>query len=466
MRRHDWNVLLEDATSQALGFLNGLPERAITSSASLEELRSGLGGSLPESPSDAKRVVAELARAAERGLVATTSGRYFGYVIGGALPASIGAEWLTAAWDQCAGFHALSPAAAVAEQAAAAWLLDLFGLPPHASVGFVTGAQMANFTGLAAARHAVLRRAGWDVETDGLVGAPPLTVIAGHERHATVDRALRFLGLGTASLREVEADAQGRMRPEALPVALRDIPGPAIVCAQVGNVNTGALDPVGEICEIAHEQGAWVHVDGAFGLWAAASPSLRGLTDGVERADSWATDAHKWLNVPYDSGIAICAHPKFHRAAMTAGSASYFPRAEERDPMDWNPELSRRARGFTICAALRSLGRSGVAKLVDRCCALARRFAEGLGETSGVSVVNDVELNQVLVRFGDDDELTRRVIAAVQRDGTCWMGGATWRGMHVMRISVSNWSTDEGDVDRSVEAILRCHADARSDVRV
>jgi glutamate/tyrosine decarboxylase-like PLP-dependent enzyme len=461
MLTYDWGTLLEGARSEALRFLGELPGRDIGPSATLEELREGLGGPLPEGPSDPRAVVAELAKAADRGLLASASGRFFGYVMGGALPASVGAEWLTAAWDQCAGFHALSPAAAVAEQAAASWLLELFGLPQDASVGFVTGTQMANFTGLAAARNAVLRRAGWDVETDGLAGAPPLAVAAGRERHVTVDRALRFLGLGTACLREVETDGEGRMRPDALAAAFRDLPGPAIVCAQVGNVNTGALDPVGEICGIAHEQGAWVHVDGAFGLWAAASPSLRLLTRGVESADSWATDAHKWLNVPYDSGIAICAHPEAHRAAMTAGGASYFPQAAERDPMDWNPELSRRARGFALWAALRSVGRSGVADLVDWCCELARRFADALGGASGVNILNDVVLNQVLVRFGDDDELTRRVIATVQRDGTCWMGGTTWRGMHVMRISVSNWSTDKEDVDRSVDAILKCYATER-----
>src|SRR6266508_4285439 len=375
MLTHDWETLLEGAKSEALRFLQELPGREIRAPATLEELREGLGGLLPEAPSDPREVVAELAKAADRGLLASASGRFFGFVMGGALPASVGAEWLTAAWDQCAGFHALSPAAAVAEQAVVSWLLKLLGLPPDASVGFVTGAQMANFTGLAAGRDAVLRRAGWDVETDGLVGAPPLTVVVGRERHVTVDRALRFLGLGTACLREVEADGQGRMRPDALAGALRGRCGPAIVCAQVGNINTGALDPVGEICKIAHERGAWVHVDGAFGLWAA----------------------------------------------------------------------------------LHSLGASGVAELVDRCCALARRFADALAGTGGVRVLNDVVLNQVLVRFGDDDDLTRRVIAAVQREGTCWMGGATWRGMQVMRISVSNWSTDEDDVDRSVDAVLRCY---------
>ena len=462
MRGYDWESLLAGAGSGALGFLQGLPGREIAPSATRDELREALGGPLPARPSDPKAVVAELAKVADRGLLATASGRFFGFVIGGALPATVGAEWLTAAWDQCAGFHALSPAAAVAEEAAAAWLLELFGLPNDASVGFVTGAQMAHFTCLAAGRDAVLRRAGRDVEVDGLVGAPPVTVLVGRERHATVDRALRYLGLGTAAIREVEADGQGRMRPDALAGMLRGRSGPTIVCAQVGNLNTGALDRVGEVCEVAHQAQAWVHVDGAFGLWAAASPSLRPLTRGVELADSWATDAHKWLNVPYDSGIAICAHPQAHRAAMT-GSASYFPQAagRERDPMDWNPELSRRARGFALWAALRSLGAAGVADLVDRCCALARRFAESLVGADGVRVLNEVVLNQVLVRFGDDDDLTRRVIAAVQREGTCWMAGATWRGRHVMRISVSNWSTDEDDVDRSADAVLRCYARER-----
>jgi glutamate/tyrosine decarboxylase-like PLP-dependent enzyme len=359
MLTHDWATLLTDARREALEFLEGLPGREIQPSASLSELRESFGGPLPEGPSDPRAVVAELGKAADRGLLATAGGRFFGFVMGGALPASVGAEWLTAAWDQCPAFLALSPAAAVAEQAAASWLLDLFDLPRHASVGFVTGTQMAHFTGLAAGRNAVLRRAGWDVETDGLVGAPPVSVLAGRERHVTVDRALRFLGLGTARLREVEADEQGRMRPDALAAALRDVAQPIVVCAQVGNVNSGALDPVGEICEIAHERSAWVHVDGAFGLWAAASPSLRPLTRGMERADSWATDAHKWLNVTYDSGIAICAHPDAHRAAMTAASASYFPQAGERDAMEWNPELGRRARGFALWAALRSLGAWG-----------------------------------------------------------------------------------------------------------
>jgi glutamate/tyrosine decarboxylase-like PLP-dependent enzyme len=329
------------------------------------------------------------------------------------------------------------------------------------SVGFVTGAQMANFTGLAIALREVLRCAGWDLESAGLWGAPPVRVLAGQERHGTIDRALRFLGMGGAAIEPVESDDQGRMRTAALRRALERRDGPAIVCAQVGNVNTGAVDPVGEICEVAHQHGAWVHVDGAFGMWAAASPRLRPLVAGVELADSWATDAHKWLNVPYDSGLVFCAHPEAHRAAMGV-RAGYLLHGtgDQRDALDYNPEHSRRARGFAVYAALRALGSQGVAELVERCCGLARRFANELGAADGVEILNEVVLNQVLVRFlaadGDHDAHTRRVVERVQQDGTCWMSGTTWQGRAAMRISVSNWSTDEADVDRSVAAVLRC----------
>jgi glutamate/tyrosine decarboxylase-like PLP-dependent enzyme len=373
------------------------------------------------------------------------------------------ADWLTAAWDQNAFVYASSPAAAVAEEVAGGWLKELFGLPATASVGFVTGAQMANVTGLAAARHAVLRRAGWDVERRGLVGGPPIRILAGAERHGTIDRAVRLLGLGIDSVVAVDVDAQGRIRPQVLETHLRAGSRPTIVCAQVGNVNTGALDPIDAVCDLARETGAWVHVDGAFGLWAAASPRTRPLISGIERADSWATDAHKWLNVPYDSGLVFCADSAAHRAAMSV-RAAYLMHADsdERDAMDHNPEASRRARGFTVYAAIRALGRRGIADLVDRSCSLAHRFAERLGADDRVEVLNDVVLNQVLVRFlapdGDHDALTQRVLAAVQRDGTCWMSGTNWQGKSAMRISVSNWSTDEEDVDRSVEAILRCVA--------
>jgi glutamate/tyrosine decarboxylase-like PLP-dependent enzyme len=320
---------------------------------------------------------------------------------------------------------------------------------------------MANFTALAAALHDVLRRVGWDLAADGLWGAPRVRILAGQARHGTIDRALRFLGVGKATIVEVESDDQGRMKPEALAGLLEEGEGPAIVCTQVGNVNSGAIDPVGEICEIAHRHGAWVHVDGAFGLWAAASPRLRPLLTGVELADSWATDAHKWLNVPYDSGLAFCAHPDAHRAAMGIRAGYLMHSAGgERDPLDYNPEHSRRARGFAVYAALRALGREGVTELVERCCALAGRFAEQLAAADDIEVLNQVVLKQVLVRFragdGDDDTYTHRVIDRVQNDGTCWMSGTTWQGRAAMRISVSNWSTDEADVDRSVAAILRC----------
>jgi len=456
----DWNGPLTEAYERAAGYLAGLPERPVGPRISADDLRKALGGPLPEHPSDPRSVVRDLADAAEPGLLPSGSGRFFGFVFGGATPAALAADWLTVAWDQNAGLYAASPAAAIAEEVAATWLTELFGLPPAVSVGFVTGAQMANFTGLAAARHEVLRRAGWDAERDGLIGAPRIRVLAGAERHDTIDRALRFLGLGTGCLVPVEVDDQGRMRADALASALLAGGGPTIVCAQVGNVNTGAIDPIGDICDLAHDAGAWVHVDGAFGLWAAANPQLRPLLAGVERADSWATDAHKWLNVPYDSGLVFCAHPNAHRAAMSV-RAGYLihDQAGERDEMDLNPEFSRRARGFAVYAGIRALGRCGIAELVERCCGLARRFAVQLAADDRVEVLNDVVLNQVLVRFlspdGDHDAHTRRVVRAIQEEGTCWMTGTTWQGRAALRISVSNWTTDEADVDRSVEAVLR-----------
>ena len=452
--------LLNDAASHATAFLEELPGRGVAPTATAEELRKELGGPLPDSPRDPRRVVAELARAVEPGLMATAGSRFFGFVIGGSLPAALAADWLTSAWDQNAGLYVAAPAASVVEEVCGAWLAELFGVPQHASFGLVTGCQMANFTALAAARHHVLEEVGWNVEVDGLVGVPPIRVIVGEERHVTIDRALRFLGFGSSNLQPVPADQQGRMRPDALGAILAESSGPTIVCAQAGNVNTGAIDPLRDICDAAREVDAWVHVDGAFGMWAAATPSLRHLVEGIERADSWATDAHKWLNVPYDSGLVFCMHPVAHRAAM-GSQASYLVHSEgrERDELDWNPEASRRARGFSVYAAIRSLGRSGVADLVDRCCAHARRFADVLARDQGVEVLNEVVLNQVLVRFldpgGDHDARTRAVVKAVQEDGTCWLGGTTWQNKAAMRISVSNWSTTTEDVDRSVAAILR-----------
>ena len=460
MEQPDWKGPLSEAVERALGYLEGLPERPVGSRARRSDMQAGLGGPLPATPSDPREVIAALATAAEPGLVASPSGRFFGFVIGGGMPAALAADWLTSTWDQNAGLFVLSPAASVVEEVVGGWLAELLGLPEDVSFGFVTGVQMANFTALAAARHEVLRRAGWDVEESGLVGAPPVRMLAGQGRHDTVDRAARYLGLGRAAIVPVEADDQGRMRPDALRQALGDADGPVIVCAQAGNVNSGAVDPVGAICEIAHQAGAWVHVDGAFGLWAAASPRLRHLVAGAELADSWATDAHKWLNVPYDSGLVFCAHPQAHQAAMGV-RASYLIHATgvERDEVDYTPEFSRRARAFPVYAAIRALGRSGVAELVERCCALASRFAERLAAADGVEVLNEVVLNQVLVRFADSDTHTRTVIDRVQQDRTCWMSGTTWRGRAAMRISVSNWSTDEADVDRSVAAILRCAAE-------
>jgi glutamate/tyrosine decarboxylase-like PLP-dependent enzyme len=451
---------LEEAAAHAAQFLRGLPQRPAGSRAGAAELWARLGGPLPEGPTDPAEVVAQLAKLADGGLVASAGPRYFGFVVGGGLPAAVAADWLAAAWDQNAGLFVLSPAAATVEDVAAGWLVDLFGLPAATTTGFVTGATMANFTGLAAARHHVLAAAGWDVERDGLIGAPPVEVVAGAERHITLDVALRYLGFGTGRLRVVPADDQGRLRADLLAETLAALKGPTIVCAQAGNVNTGAVDPLGPICDAAAERGAWVHVDGAFGLWAAASPALRHLVAGLERADSLATDAHKWLNVPYDSGLAFVTRPASHRAAF-AKAAAYMTagQAGERDADAFTPEASRRARGLPIWAALRSLGRSGVADLVDRCCRHARRFADALGRADGVEVLNEVVLNQTLVRFldpgGDHDGRTREVVRRIQADGTLWLGGTTWHGMAAARISVSNWRTTDEDVDRSVAAILR-----------
>jgi len=445
---------LEAAAAHATQFLRGLAERPVAARAGAEELAARLGGPLPDGPSDPAEVVAQLAKLADDGLVASAGPRYFGFVVGGSLPAALAADWLAAAWDQNAGLFVLGPAAATVEDVAAGWLTELLGLPATATCGFVTGGLGANFGGLAAARNHMLARAGWDVE------APPVEVVVGAERHVTIDVALRYLGLGSGRVRVVPADDQGRMDAAALPEVLAALKGPTIVCAQAGNVNTGAFDPLPAICAAGHDHGAWVHVDGAFGLWAGASPALRHLVAGVEQADSVATDAHKWLNVPYDSGLVFVAHPQAHLAAF-AKVASYLTPAQggARDPDGFVPEASRRARGFPVWAALRSLGRSGVAELVERCCGNARRFADALAAADGVEVLNEVVLNQVLVRFpdpgGDHDGRTREVVRRVQAGGTLWLGGTTWHGMAAMRISVSNWSTTDADVDRSVAAILQ-----------
>lgn len=458
----DRKELLSRAAELAGEFLDGLPERPVGPPVDLAALRAALGGPLPDRGEDPRSVIEGLASAAEHGLVGSAGPRYFGFVVGGGVPAALAADWLTSAWDQNAGLYALSPSAAVIEEVAAAWLIDIFGLPQGSSVGFVTGATMANFTAIAAGRHAVLERIGWNVEEDGLVGAPPIAVVLGEEAHVTILASLQMLGLGRARVHRVAADEQGRMRANVLRETLARIDGPTIVCAQAGNVNTGAFDPLPEIAAAVREQSnAWLHVDGAFGLWAAAVPELRDRVAGLAAADSWTTDAHKWLNVPYDSGIVVIRDAAAHHAAMTLGAAYYVETAGgERDSYNWVPESSRRARGFAIYAALRSLGRTGLAEMIDRCCVIARRMADGLRGADGVTILNDVVLNQVLVRFeppdgGDADAFTRAVIAAVQADGTCWLGGTTWHGMTAMRISVSNWSTTEADADVSVEAILR-----------
>ena len=436
-----------------------LDDRPVRAQASFDELCAALGGPLPETGTAAEDVVAELIARGEPGVVGTQTGRYFGFVIGSALPAAVAADWLATAWDQNGFSVVLSPVAAALEQVAADWLVEVLGLPDGVSSGFVTGAQGANTTALAAARGHALAGAGWNVARDGLNGAPRLRVLVGAERHVTIDRSLRLLGLGTGSVEIVAADDQGRMRADALRDVLEAGAGPAIVCAQAGNVNTGACDPLGPIADACEAAGAWLHVDGAFGLWAAASPALRHLVAGCERADSWALDAHKWLNVPYDCGVVFCRHPEAHGEAM-AVAASYLQRADGRSPSDWVPESSRRARGFAVWAALRALGREGVTDLVDRCCRHARSFASLLGAEAGVEILNDVVLNQVLVRFGDDDETTREVVRRVQDDGTCWLGGTDWHGRAAMRISVSSFRTTHEDVERSVRAILAAAAAA------
>ena len=453
--------VLDAAVHAARAYLASLPSRPVGARASLQELRAALGGPLPQEGTDAARVVTELARDADAGIVATAGPRYFGFVVGGSLPAALATDWLVSTWDQNAGIYALSPAASVVEEVAVKWLLELFGLPATASIGFVTGCQMANATCLAAARNAVLRKAGWDVEQQGLYGAPEIDVVVGGEAHITIFAALRYLGLGAARVRTVPVDGQGRMRPDKLREALAGTIGPAIVCAQAGNVNTGAFDPIDEIATITRDRGAWLHVDGAFGLWAATSPMLRALTKGLERADSWATDAHKSLNVPYDSGIAIVADPEAHRSAMTS-TAAYIVKAadDRRDPDDWTPEFSRRARGFAVYAAIKSLGRRGVSEMIERSCAEAKAMAERLKRGPGVEILNEVVYNQVLVRFhpaggGDPDAHTRAVIDRVQQDGTCWLAGTTWQGKGAMRISVSGWNTTDDDIARSADAILK-----------
>lgn len=444
-------------------FRESVADRAVAPVVAPDRLRAAFGGDLPDNGASAAAVLDELVAAAEPAVIGSAGPRYFGFVVGGALDAATCADLLATGWDQPAFNAITAPAAAIAEEVAGGWLREILRLPAHASFGFVTGGQGANTVGLAAGRHHVLAARGWDVEARGLSGAPAIRVVANEERHATIDRSLRLLGLGTQSVQPVAAGANGAIDVTALGRELGEQrEQPTIVCLQAGNVNTGACDDLATACALAHRVGAWVHVDGAFGLWAAASPSTRHLVEGIEQADSWATDGHKWLNVPYDSGYVFCAHPEAHLASM-AFTAAYLVghgTGPVRAPSDYVPESSRRARGFATWAALRELGRDGVAELVERCCAFARRFADRLGVLDGVVIANDVVLNQVLVDFGDAAH-TDRVIAEVQREGTCWMGGTTWRGRRLMRISVSNWTTTEADVDLSADSIARIHAAIR-----
>lgn len=466
MHSQPWDEVMDRATDAARAYLTSLPERAVYRPADPDEIRGLIGGPLPEDGEDPTDVISRLATDLDPYVAAHASGRYFGFVIGGLHPAAYGADLLTATWDQNAGLYAVAPGVAVAEEVAAGWLLDLLDLPPNSSVGFVTGGQMATFTCLAAARDAVLREAGWDVEANGLHGAPRVQVVVKSEKHSTVPRALRYLGLGDNAATQVASDDQSRMEVGALRSALQGIDGPTIVCVEAGNVNTGSFDDLQAIADAADEHRdrgnpTWVHVDGAVGLLARASTSHQHLAAGAERLDSWSTDGHKLLNVPYDSGIAITRHPAAHRAAMSV-HASYLVQSdgEVRDQMDWNPEFSRRARGLPVYAVLRSLGRRGVEALVDRLCAMAQRFAERLSATGRAEIVNDVVFNQVLVRWladdGNHDAMADRMIERIQTDGTAFFSGTTWNGMRLMRLSVADCATDEDDVDRAVEALLRC----------
>ncbi|WP_427017249.1 pyridoxal phosphate-dependent decarboxylase family protein [Pseudarthrobacter sp. P1] len=447
---------LERAHEHSLAWLASLAGRRIGPTASADELVPQFGGALQEGPTDPAAVVDELVALSAPGLMAMPSGRFFGWVIGGTLPAALAADWLVSAWDQNAVLRFATPAAAAAEEAAGAWVLDLLGLPAASGVGFTTDATMANFVGLACGRRAVLERLGHDVRTAGLGGAPRITVLVGQERHASVDLALRYLGLGQPTA--VAADSQGRILPGALAQALEGIDGPAIVCLQAGNLHSGAFDPMREAIAVAHRHGAWVHVDGAFGLWAAASPLLRGRLDGLETADSWATDAHKTLNVPYDCGIAMVAQPEVLRSEF-GFSTSYFIQDDDGpgDPFERVPELSRRARGVPVWAALRSLGRAGTIALVEGLAANARALAGGLARLEGVEVLNDVVFTQVCLAFGSD-ERTRQVTRRLIEDGTVWMSGSSWQGRDILRISVSNWSTDDADIAASIDAVARALA--------
>lgn len=446
----DRSRALDAAHRRAAEFLETLDERPVWPRASLEDMLDVFGGPMPAHGTDPAQVIEQIATGADRGLVAIAGGRFFGFVIGGTHPAALAADWLVSTWDQNSGSAALAPATVAMERVAGQWMLELFGLPSTASVGFVTGGQLANFTCLASARQSVLARAGWDVAERGLRDAPPLRFVVGADRHSSIDRAARFLGIGRAELIVIDSDDQGRMQADALEGALQDGAGPLIVCLQAGEVHTGSFDDFGSLIPIAHSRGAWVHVDGAFGLWAAASPSLRTLTSGMEQADSWATDGHKTLNVPYDCGMAIVREPTDSIAVFRTGGD--YLMYTGLDPWDVTPELSRRARGVPAWAALRSLGRSGIVELMDRLHANAVAMASGLRSIPGLHVVNDVEYTQVMFRLGSDDA-TRALGSAILDEGTAAVTGAEWRGRATQRCSMSSWATTAADIDRTVAAI-------------
>ena len=440
--------LLADAAARSTRYVVGIQHRRVQPLPEETARLEALGGPLPETPSDPAEILRLLDDIGSPATIAMTGGRYFGFVIGGTLPATLAANWLAGAWDQNAAFRVMSPVAAKLEDIVGGWMLDMLGLPSNCGVGFVTGTTMANFSALAAARTALLHRAGWNVEEDGLFGAPPIKVVVGEEAHVSLLKPLALLGLGRSRVISVSTDRQGRISADALP----QFDDRTLVCIQAGNVNTGAFDPASEICARAHEAGAWVHVDGAFGLWAAASPNYAHLAHDFSLADSWAIDCHKWLNVPYDSGIAIVREAEHMRTALGL-SAAYLQTSGAREPCHYTPEASRRARGIELWAALRSLGRQGLREMIERNCRLAKVFATRLRQ-AGFEVLNDVVLNQVLVSFGSAEE-TRRVVAEVQGEGTCWCGGTEWHGRTAMRISVSSWATNDEDVEQSLASILR-----------
>jgi glutamate/tyrosine decarboxylase-like PLP-dependent enzyme len=441
--------LLAETAVRAARYTAAIHDRKVTPGSEEIARLQDLGGALPESPHDPVEILALLDDVGSPATVATSGGRYFGFVIGGTLPAALAANWLAAAWDQNAAMQVMSPVAAGIEEIVSQWTLDLLGLPAASGVGFVTGTTMANFSGLASARSALLQRVGWNVEEDGMFEAPPIRVVVGEEVHVSVLRALTMLGLGRSRVIKVPADSQGRMRADALPI----LDEHTVVCLQAGNVNTGAFDPAKEICKRAREAGAWVHVDGAFGLWGAVSLKYAPLLDGVSAADSWAIDCHKWLNVPYDSGIVVVRDSEHLRRALSAGNAAYLAQSAGREPWQYTPDASRRARGIELWAAMRSLGRSGLQDMIERNCRQARLFADRLS-AAGFAVLNDVVLNQVLISFGTAEQ-TLRVTAEIQADGTCWCGGTIWHGHTAMRISVSSWATTDADVEKSAAAMIR-----------